>query len=91
MRIMVFAMRKFDSLLVDQFNEFLHERQDGRGKGEKMWPQSFFEREMTFLGVTAVEDTLQFKAPETIKMLQDSGIQVWVCTGDKYETTLGVA
>lgn len=46
---------------------------------------------MTFLGVSAVEDTLQWNAPETISMLRKSGIQVWICTGDKYETTLGVA
>ena len=46
---------------------------------------------MTFLGVTAVEDILQWQAPETISRLRDSGIKVWICTGDKMETSQSVA
>ena len=46
---------------------------------------------MTFLGITAVEDTLQWHAPETIERLSASGIKMWICTGDKYETTFAVA
>ena len=46
---------------------------------------------MTFLGMSAVEDTLQWQAQETIARLKNSGLKVWICTGDKFETTLGVA
>ena len=46
---------------------------------------------MTFLGITAVEDTLQWQVPQTIQRISMSGLKVWICTGDKYETTLGVA
>jgi len=45
---------------------------------------------LTFLGITAVEDALQWNASETIKRLKDSGLKIWIATGDKYETTLGV-
>lgn len=46
---------------------------------------------MTFLGMTAVEDTLQWHAQQTIARLKNSGLRIWICTGDKFETTLGVA
>ena len=58
-------------------------------KSKKM--QHFFESEMTFLGITAVEDSLQWNAPQTIQRLSSSGLKIWIATGDKYETTLGVA
>lgn len=35
------------------------------------------------LGVTAIEDQLQEGVPETIALLQQAGIKVWVLTGDK--------
>ena len=56
-----------------------------------MWPQQYFERDLTFVGLAAMENTLQWQAPETIQMMRDAGVKVWISTGDKYETTLGVA
>lgn len=35
------------------------------------------------LGVTAIEDQLQEGVPETIALLQQAGLKVWVLTGDK--------
>lgn len=35
------------------------------------------------LGVTAIEDQLQEGVPETIGLLQQAGLKVWVLTGDK--------
>ncbi len=46
---------------------------------------------MTFLGLTGVEDSLQWQAAQTIARMRDSGLKMWICTGDKYETTLGIA
>ena len=51
----------------------------------------YLEKNMTFLGMSAVEDTLQWQARETVARLKNSGLKVWICTGDKFETTLGVA
>ena len=53
--------------------------------------QSILEQDFMFLGATAVEDTLQWKAAETIDRLRQSGFKMWICTGDKLETTLSVA
>ena len=41
--------------------------------------------------MTGLEDALQWNAPKTLSRLKDSGIKVWICTGDKYHTTVNVA
>lgn len=42
------------------------------------------------LGATAIEDRLQDGVPETIKDLKTAGIKIWVATGDKLETAIGM-
>lgn len=49
------------------------------------------ERDLTFLGVSAVEDRLQDGVPGTIAALRRAGIRVWVLTGDKVETAVEIA
>jgi P-type E1-E2 ATPase len=41
------------------------------------------EKDLNFAGVSAIEDKLQDGVPETIEMLINSNIRVWVLTGDK--------
>ncbi|KAF7668362.1 hypothetical protein LDENG_00016180, partial [Lucifuga dentata] len=48
------------------------------------------ERELQLLGVTAIEDRLQEGVPETIALLQQAGLKVWVLTGDKKETAVNI-
>ncbi|VEU19547.1 DEKNAAC100038 [Brettanomyces naardenensis] len=49
------------------------------------------ERDLYLLGATAIEDKLQDGVPETISVLQEAGIKVWVLTGDRQETAINVA
>ncbi|KAM7410157.1 hypothetical protein PAMA_001550 [Pampus argenteus] len=55
---------------------------------EKLYDQ--MERELQLLGVTAIEDRLQDGVPETISLLQQAGLKVWVLTGDKKETAVNI-
>ncbi|XP_069006033.1 phospholipid-transporting ATPase IC [Embiotoca jacksoni] len=55
---------------------------------EKLYDQ--MERDLQLLGVTAIEDRLQEGVPETIAVLQQAGIKVWVLTGDKKETAVNI-
>ena len=48
------------------------------------------ERNLHFVGITAVEDKLQEEVPESIEILRDAGIKVWVITGDKQETAINI-
>ncbi|KAM3619285.1 uncharacterized protein V6R79_005496 [Siganus canaliculatus] len=55
---------------------------------EKLYDQ--MERDLQLLGVTAIEDRLQEGVPETIALLQQAGVKVWVLTGDKKETAVNI-
>jgi len=41
------------------------------------------ERNLDYVGSSAIEDKLQYGVPETIDMLIKANIKVWVLTGDK--------
>ena len=48
------------------------------------------EKDLYFLGATAIEDRLQDGVPETISTLQTAGIKIWVLTGDRQETAINI-
>jgi phospholipid-translocating ATPase len=48
------------------------------------------ERDLMLLGGTAIEDRLQDGVPDTIALLGDAGIKLWVLTGDKVETAINI-
>eukprot|EP01103_Thecamoeba_quadrilineata_P017326 TRINITY_DN6093_c0_g1_i1.p1 TRINITY_DN6093_c0_g1~~TRINITY_DN6093_c0_g1_i1.p1 ORF type:complete len:1101 (+),score=172.56 TRINITY_DN6093_c0_g1_i1:38-3340(+) len=49
------------------------------------------EQNLTLLGSTAIEDRLQDGVPETIQLLSQAGLKIWVLTGDKEETAVNIA
>ena len=53
--------------------------------------ESEMEKNLHIVGCTAVEDTLQQGVPETIQFFLDSGMQLWMLTGDKRETAVKTA
>ena len=48
------------------------------------------ERDLILLGGTAIEDRLQEGVPDTIALLGEAGIKLWVLTGDKVETAINI-
>eukprot|EP01064_Diplonema_japonicum_P034379 TRINITY_DN70_c2_g1_i1.p1 TRINITY_DN70_c2_g1~~TRINITY_DN70_c2_g1_i1.p1 ORF type:complete len:1371 (+),score=321.27 TRINITY_DN70_c2_g1_i1:64-4113(+) len=48
------------------------------------------EQDLALVGVTAIEDKLQAKVPETIASLREAGIKVWMITGDKKTTAINI-
>ena len=52
--------------------------------------QDEIERDLDLLGGTAIEDKLQDQVGETIQLIKQAGIQVWVLTGDKVETAVNI-
>ena len=49
------------------------------------------EQDLRLLGATAIEDRLQDGVPETIADLKRAGIKIWVATGDRLETAIGIS
>ncbi|KAI5810829.1 hypothetical protein BZA77DRAFT_254260 [Pyronema omphalodes] len=61
------------------------------GREEKLEEVSdAIERDLTLLGGTAIEDRLQDGVPDTIALLAEAGIKLWVLTGDKVETAINI-
>ncbi|EJT70612.1 phospholipid-transporting ATPase 1 [Gaeumannomyces tritici R3-111a-1] len=48
------------------------------------------EQELSLIGGTAIEDRLQDGVPDTIAVLAEAGIKLWVLTGDKVETAINI-
>jgi len=48
------------------------------------------EQELFLLGGTAIEDRLQDNVPETISLLAQADVKLWVLTGDKQETAINI-
>jgi phospholipid-translocating ATPase len=48
------------------------------------------ERDLTLIGGTAIEDRLQDGVPDSIALLAQAGIKLWVLTGDKVETAINI-
>lgn len=48
------------------------------------------ERSLCLLGGTAIEDRLQDGVPQSISLLADAGVKLWVLTGDKVETAINI-
>lgn len=48
------------------------------------------EHDLYLLGGTAIEDRLQDGVPDTIELLGNAGIKLWVLTGDKVETAINI-
>lgn len=49
------------------------------------------ESNLKYVGATAIEDKLQDGVPESIRVLKEAGINLWMLTGDKLETALEIA
>jgi phospholipid-translocating ATPase len=48
------------------------------------------EQDLSLIGGTAIEDRLQDGVPDTIALLGNAGIKLWVLTGDKVETAINI-
>jgi phospholipid-transporting ATPase len=60
-------------------------------RGEKLDEAAeLIEKDLFLLGATAIEDKLQDGVPETIHVLQEAGIKIWVLTGDRQETAINI-
>ena len=82
------GMRVVSQAELDKFLKDVAAAEEDLKNREKLVEQVYsdFERGIVLIGGTAVEDRLQDDVPETIRSLQDAGINIWMLTGDKLET-----
>ena len=51
----------------------------------------YLEHDLELLGLTGVEDKLQDDVKQTLELLRNAGIKIWMLTGDKIETATCIA
>lgn len=49
------------------------------------------ERDFSIVGSTGIEDKLQENVKQSIQMIKQAEIMLWVLTGDKIETAVNIA
>jgi magnesium-transporting ATPase (P-type) len=88
---LILATRTVEYVVYDQWRRMLAEAMVSRNKEELLEKlYSDIEKSLILAGVSAIEDKLQEGVPETVEMLINSNIRVWVLTGDKKETALNI-
>lgn len=73
---------------IDQSKDMILRTQGSKGL-ESFY--SYVERDFYLLGCTAIEDHLQDNVKETLEKFINTGIKVWMLTGDKLDTAKSIA
>jgi phospholipid-translocating ATPase len=82
------AFRHYDEANLD-LNEIAKKKNGEENDIENL--ENIIEDNLIVVGATAIEDRLQDGVPAAIEQLSQSGIKIWVLTGDKEETAINIA
>eukprot|EP01132_Coremiostelium_polycephalum_P005005 gene5005-6233_t len=92
LRTLCIAYCDLDEKLYEEWNKEFHIASttiiDREAEMDRVAEQ--IEKNLFLLGATAIEDKLQEGVPETIHILQEAGVKIWVLTGDKQETAINI-
>ncbi|KAL3678117.1 hypothetical protein R1sor_021073 [Riccia sorocarpa] len=93
LRTLVVAAKELDPATVDRWRAKYNKASSALADraGLLRAAAEVVEKNLTLLGATGIEDKLQKGVPETIALLREAGLQVWVLTGDKQETAISIA
>lgn len=72
----------------EKYTEATLEITNREGKIAKI--EDEIEYDFELVGATAIEDRLQDDVANTISILKEAGIKIWVLTGDKIETAINI-
>jgi len=92
LRTLVLAKRILDQKTYDEWAKRYHQASILLEKRDEAMQdlQAEIEQNLQLVGATAIEDKLQDEVDITISKLKESGIKVWVLTGDKVETAINI-
>lgn len=91
LRTLVFSSRRFDGASLEEWAEQFSEiKQHGEDSPEYLKHTQQLESEQVYSGMTAIEDELQNELQPTLKFLIQSGLRIWMLTGDKSETAVNI-
>eukprot|EP00164_Ancoracysta_twista_P002940 GFYU01003912.1.p1 GENE.GFYU01003912.1~~GFYU01003912.1.p1 ORF type:complete len:1114 (+),score=366.13 GFYU01003912.1:120-3461(+) len=93
LRTLCMTVRKVSSKEYKNFSDAIHQANlqiEDRAK-HLAHVYETLEHDLDLIGATAIEDRLQDQVPETIQLLRDANIKLWMLTGDKHSTARQVA
>ena len=91
LRTLVFGYRELSEKEFNNWNKKFHLAKSLTATEEEVDKISQeIEHTLKLVGISAIEDKLQDKVPETIENLQKCGIHIWMLTGDKIETAQNI-
>jgi len=93
LRTLFFAYRDLDEGELAEWQK-LHQKANASisRRAEKLQDvYDLLEKDFVVQGCSAIEDKLQEGVPETISLLRQAGIRMWMLTGDKFSTALQIA
>ena len=94
LRVLVIGYKELSD---SDFDEFMVKYDKIRSSKAKNRDDELFklfdqmENKLELIGCTAIEDKLQDGVPETIGLLREADINIWMLTGDKMETAIEIA
>jgi phospholipid-translocating ATPase len=94
LRTLVMARKKLSEEAWMTFSDRYHEasiRVEGRNEAMSDVVANELEKDLELLGLTGVEDKLQDGVKNTLELLRNAGIKIWMLTGDKIETATCIA
>eukprot|EP01083_Nonionella_stella_P024971 68771_1 len=94
LRTLVFSKKILTQEVYEDFEERYHAASVAMTTNRSELMESIRERleqDMTLIGVSGVEDKLQDEVQETLEVLRNAHIRVWMLTGDKVETAQVIA
>jgi phospholipid-transporting ATPase len=94
LRVLVIGYKTFTEQEFEDFKTKYDKLRSSKAKSReddlyKLYDQ--METQLNLIGCTAIEDKLQDGVPETIGLLREAEISIWMLTGDKMETAIEIA
>ncbi|KAI7854229.1 hypothetical protein BDC45DRAFT_463467 [Circinella umbellata] len=94
LRTLVVAKKRLSEEMYEDFKKKYHEAElsiHDRNARKQAVIEEVLETELELLGLTGVEDKLQDGVKNTLEILRNAGLRIWMLTGDKIETATCIA
>ncbi|KGU12805.1 phospholipid-translocating P-type ATPase, flippase [Candida albicans L26] len=93
LRTLCIASKVLDPQVYDNWNKRYREASSSISDDREVLMgqlEEEIEQDLVLLGGTAIEDRLQHGVPQSISILSEAGIKLWVLTGDRVETAINI-
>ena len=94
LRVLIIGYKELTEEQLDDFMTKFNKIKSSKSKTREEDLNKLFdnmEDKLELIGCTAIEDKLQDGVPETIGLLREADINIWMLTGDKMETAIEIA